>query len=89
MKNEKLIASIPFLLILVNALLKGLYLTATSIGGDKPFSIYHALMDPGQSLEYSRTETTLRYTNSFFTIGLMCLEQVSFGYECPPYYLAH
>lgn len=51
MKKENLIILTPFLLILLNILLKISYITYTSIGGDEPFSIYHALMEPNSIIQ--------------------------------------
>ncbi len=43
MKTNKKI--IPFVLLLANAVIKGLFLANNSVGGDEPFSIFHAQMD--------------------------------------------
>jgi mannosyltransferase len=43
--NEKLYSLIPIFLVALNLVLKGLHISSNSIGGDEPFSIYHAQMD--------------------------------------------
>lgn len=47
MNSSKLIRLTPYVLIFTNLILKLLYIAANSIGGDEPFSIYHAQMDVG------------------------------------------
>lgn len=47
MNSSKLIRLTPFILIFINLILKLIYISTNSIGGDEPFSIYHAQMDVG------------------------------------------
>jgi mannosyltransferase len=54
-KKETIFLYTPIVLVCINLLLKMLFVSSTSIGGDEPFSIYHAQMDV-QSIVHQLTQ---------------------------------
>jgi uncharacterized membrane protein len=55
-KKKYLFVYFPILLVLLNLILKFLFISSTSIGGDEPFSIYHAQTDVSAIIDLMKSE---------------------------------